>query len=123
MNKSRTAECIEKSRYLSPDIAYWNAKLTQYGNQSNPKVAFKALEEAARMGHSDAKTEMEEIRSMYADGDYSSLVQSFSIAGPEILEEKCYLDTYSTRAKEHKYISEPLFTKTDFARISSDPKF
>lgn len=123
VNKSRTAECIEKSRYLSPDIAYWNAKLTQYGNQSDPKVAFKALEEAARMGHSDAKTEMEEIRSMYADGDYSSLVQSFSIAGPEILEEKCYLDTYSTRAKEHKYISEPLFTKTDFARISSDPKF
>ena len=29
VNKSRTAECIEKSRYLSPDIAYWNAKLTQ----------------------------------------------------------------------------------------------
>lgn len=123
VNKSRTVECIEKSRYLSPDIAYWNAKLTQYGNQSDPVIAFKALEEAARMGNSDAKTEMEEIRSMYADGDYSSLVQSFSIAGPEILDERCYLDTYSTRAKEHKHISEPLFTKTDFARISSDPKF
>ena len=66
---------------------------------------------------------MEEIRSMYANGDYSSLVQSFSTAGPEILEERCYLDKYSTRAKEHKHISEPLFTKTDFARISSDPKF
>jgi len=123
VNKSRTAECIEKSRYLSPDVAYWNAKLNQYGNQSDPEIAFKSLEEAARMGHSDAKTEMEEIRSMYADGDYSSLVQSFSIAGPEILDERCYLDTYSTRAKEHRHISEPLFTKTDFARISSDPKF
>ena len=29
VNKSRTAECIEKSRYLSPDVAYWNAKLNQ----------------------------------------------------------------------------------------------
>ena len=29
VNKSRTAECIEKSKYLSPDMAYWNAKLTQ----------------------------------------------------------------------------------------------
>jgi len=122
VNKSRTAKCIEKSKYLSPDMAYWNAKIIQFG-QSDPEVAFKALQEAARMGHSDAKTEMEEIRSMYADGDYSSLVQSFSIAGPEILGERCYLDTHSTRAKEHKHISDPLFTKTDFARISSDPKF
>ena len=58
---------------------------------------------------------MEEIRSMYANGDYSSLVQSFSIAGPEIPEERCYFDKYSSRAKEHKHISEPLFTKSDFA--------
>ena len=29
VNKSRTAKCIEKSKYLSPDMAYWNAKITQ----------------------------------------------------------------------------------------------
>jgi len=125
-DKSRTAKCIHKSRYLSPDMAYWNAKITQYGVNSNeydPEDAFKALEQAARMGHSDAKNELEEIRSMYANGDYSSLVQSFSIAGPEILQERCYMDTFSTRAKEHKAVSEPLFTKTDFTRISSHPFF
>ena len=29
VNKSRTAKCIEKSKYLSPDMAYWNAKIAQ----------------------------------------------------------------------------------------------
>jgi len=126
VNKSRTAKCIQNSRYLSSDMAYWNAKINQYGMNSidsKPIIAFKALEEAARMGNSDAAIELEEIRSMFDNGDYSSLVQSFSIAGPEILEERCYIHKYSTRAKEHKAISEPLFQKTDFTRISSDPKF
>jgi len=65
VNKSRTAECIGKSRYLSPDIAYWNAKLTQYGSQSDPVIAFKALEEAARMGHSDAVSTNKLTRNRY----------------------------------------------------------
>ena len=29
VNKSRTAKCIKKSKYLSPDMAYWNAKIAQ----------------------------------------------------------------------------------------------
>lgn len=127
VNKAQVATCLKQARYLSPDAAYWNFKIEQYGIdmiEPEPEKAFKSLQMSSKMGHPVATSDLESIRSKYENGDYSSLIQSYSVAGPEILDEQRHLDTYSIIAKNRSSpVSEPLFTQVDFSRISSNPGF
>ena len=120
--------------------ATWKSFQHGYGSQKpNFEEALLELKRAKRLGCSRAvryyfpqiesliyilqESELISIREKYNDGHYGSLVQSFSKASVEIIEESSFLYKNSLRAKTGKCVTNTVSNDLTLNRLSSNPAF
>lgn len=126
MNEKNVLKLIEQNALFSKENAYWSYffKKHGYGSQKpNFEEALLELKRAKRLGCSRAESELISIREKYNDGHYGSLVQSFSKASVEIIEESSFLYKNSLRAKTGKFITNTVPKDSSLNRLSSNPAF
>jgi len=124
----QVAKSIHREKRKNADYSYWSAKLLQKNlgvedEKNRAQDIVESLEFAARSGHKNAETEVENIKKKYKKGQYASLVRSYTLAKREIVEEKAEMCHFTTKSKNFQKQQSLPFEPVPYGRVSSDPKF